>query len=362
MTIDPNSSRFYADIHQLQQLKAPGNINSKQSLEQVAKEFESIYLKMMLDSMRAAEKLWAEDNPFHSKEASFYRDMLDSQLSQDIAQSKSIGLADVIVQQLSPYVDQDETEKAPANGMQQALIQMNASHVTDTPVHSSEVKVSLEQGAPRVPVDFKSIPMAKPTPVYESSWKGNPDLFIQKLMPVAEKAAKTLGVDPKLLIAQSALETGWGKSLGQSSENNLFGIKANSQWQGKQNQASTQEYIQGRWLRVEENFRAYDDIEASFQDYVGLIQNSSRYREAVASAEQPQQYLLALQKAGYATDPEYAEKVMAVYTSQRMQTVSEQAVSQQQAMPEQKRTEVAHFDSRISEPHIAAQDPRLNIW
>ncbi|MDT4794101.1 flagellar rod assembly protein/muramidase FlgJ [compost metagenome] len=137
--------------------------------------------------------------------------------------------------------------------------------------------------------------------------------FIETLLPMAEKAAERIGVDPRYLVAQAALETGWGKSIIRegdgSSSHNLFGIKAHKSWDGDSARVLTTEYKGGKAVKEAASFRSYNSFEQSFHDYVSFLQNNDRYQEALDSADQPEQFVRELQKAGYATDPQYARKI-----------------------------------------------------
>ncbi len=138
-----------------------------------------------------------------------------------------------------------------------------------------------------------------------------------------KKAAATLGVDPKAIISQAAVETGWGQYVihdgSGKATNNLFGIKANHHWQGKQAVVDTIEFDAGVPSRQKAAFRAYDSIGEALDDYVKFLSTQSRYQNAVTSGEDAARYAESLQQAGYATDPAYAEKIMSVYHSDRMQ-------------------------------------------
>ena len=139
------------------------------------------------------------------------------------------------------------------------------------------------------------------------------DDFISTMLPMAERAAKRIGVDPRYLVAQAALETGWGKKMiaqrDGSSSHNLFGIKTGSSWKGDSARATTTEFEKGREVKEVASFRAYNSFEQSFQDYVSFLQNNDRYQGALDSAARPEQFMKELQRAGYATDPHYARKV-----------------------------------------------------
>ena len=139
------------------------------------------------------------------------------------------------------------------------------------------------------------------------------DEFVATMLPMAKAAAARIGVDPKYLVAQAALETGWGKSVMRaedgSSSHNLFGIKATGDWKGKVTEAVTTEYVNGKAQRKVEKFRAYDSYADSFKDYAQLITNNKRYEKVLASAGDASTFAQGLQKAGYATDPNYAAKL-----------------------------------------------------
>ncbi|WP_439134338.1 flagellar assembly peptidoglycan hydrolase FlgJ, partial [Pseudomaricurvus sp.] len=140
--------------------------------------------------------------------------------------------------------------------------------------------------------------------------------FKEHLLLLARKAAEALGVHGEVLLSQAALETGWGKHLikdesGQNSYN-LFGIKADSSWQGDKAVVSTLEYRDGVPVRERASFRAYSSFAESFQDYVSFIKNNSRYQEALKAASDAVEYVKGLQQAGYATDPKYADKIIGI--------------------------------------------------
>jgi flagellar protein FlgJ len=141
--------------------------------------------------------------------------------------------------------------------------------------------------------------------------------FIEQLYPAAQNAAQQLGIDPKALLAQAAIETGWGKHMihntsGQNTHN-LFGIKADRRWQGDRAMVDTIEFEQGVAATKKASFRVYDSFAESMQDYVGFVKQNPRYEEAVKQIQSPQTYFSELQKAGYATDPQYANKVISVF-------------------------------------------------
>ncbi|WP_248802268.1 flagellar assembly peptidoglycan hydrolase FlgJ [Pseudomonas sp. MWU13-2100] len=141
----------------------------------------------------------------------------------------------------------------------------------------------------------------------------SPDEFVATMLPMAEQAARRIGVDPRYLVAQAALETGWGKSVMRqqdgSSSHNLFGIKAGSSWQGPQARAITSEFKNGQMVKETADFRSYASYQDSFHDLVTMLQSNNRYQDVLKSADKPEQFVRELQKAGYATDPDYASKI-----------------------------------------------------
>jgi flagellar protein FlgJ len=146
--------------------------------------------------------------------------------------------------------------------------------------------------------------------------------FVATMLPLAEEAAQKIGVDARYLVAQAALETGWGKSIIRqsdgSSSHNLFGIKAHGGWEGDSARVLTTEYKGGEAVKESASFRAYDSYQQSFNDYVSFLQGNGRYQEALAAADNPERFVRELQEAGYATDPQYARKIAQI--ARQMQT------------------------------------------
>lgn len=152
------------------------------------------------------------------------------------------------------------------------------------------------------------IPLAPAKKAFSSA-----DEFVNTMMPMAKEAADRIGVDPRYLVAQAALETGWGKSVMRaqdgSSSHNLFGIKAGSSWTGDSARAITSEFRNGEMVKETAEFRSYASYKDSFHDLVTLLQTNNRYQDVVKSADNPEQFVRELQEAGYATDPGYARKI-----------------------------------------------------
>lgn len=280
---------LYTDLNALKNMDKGDN--SPEAMRAVAQQFESIFVKMMLDSMRDANAAFSEGNYLNSSETEFYQDMMDNQLSVTLARGKGVGLADIIYRQLARY----STAREEVGEIDQSALQRKATAIEP---HENPIKTSAQSNQ------------------FEPK---SPQEFIESLMPIATKVGKAMGVDPKALIAQSALETGWGKFISRDgtgrSSNNLFNIKADQRWSGDTVTVSTLEYRDGVAVQERAQFRAYASVEDSFSDYLRFISNSPRYQEALDRGGDAEQYVAALHKAGYATDPEYAKKIGGILSS-----------------------------------------------
>ena len=278
-----DSAAVYTDFSGLAALRGKAQNNSPEALEEVARQFEALFVQMMLKSMRDATP---ESGLFDSNQMEFYQEQYDKQLSIHLAQERGIGLAETLVRQMR------------AQGVASLTPEQRARENFDLP--------------PR-PTRADTPPAESP----ESDWlPGSPAEFVRDLWPHAEKAASKLGVASEVLIAQAALETGWGQKVihradGRSSFN-LFGIKAGAGWTDDKATVSTLEYVDGIPERRQAAFRAYDSVADSFEDYVAFLQDNPRYREALQNVADGEAFLEALQQAGYATDPAYADKIGAV--------------------------------------------------
>lgn len=296
----------YHDINSLQQIRQTAGQDEQQALRQAAEQFEAIFMNMLLKSMREANAHFEADGMMHSETTRFYRDMHDNQLASDLAQQGSLGLADLIVQQLDPAAVANQPKPlAPGELMMPQPIQRAVRQAAMSPA-SASMQPAAET--------------AKTDSLQESRWQvSSPSDFVARLMPAAREAASALGLDPLALVAQAALETGWGQHMIRTADGensfNLFGIKASRGWQGDTAVVDTLEYRQGVAQKEKARFRAYASPEQSLQDYVQFIRNSARYQDALKVASDSVAYFRKLQAAGYATDPNYAEKIKSVLNS-----------------------------------------------
>lgn len=335
---DPSTTKLFTDLAQLNSLKQKAGNEGDKALREVAQQFEQMFMNMMLQSMRQANQSFAKDSPFNSSETQFFQDMLDQQVTLDLAtKGKGIGLADVIVRQLSQNIKSevdtvsDQVSDLSAKNQFQTQDMLRRAYDAAANVAASAVlsnAVELPQGAEKADAVAKLQTDIDSALSKFSAEIENADLpdrfespkeFVEKLMPIAERIAPELGVDPRVLLAQSALETGWGKYVttdqasGRSSYN-LFNIKADSRWGGDSVAVQTLEYREGIPAPERASFRAYDSYADSFRDYVTFLKGSSRYQLALEQAGDPASYLRELQDAGYATDPEYAAKIESIFS------------------------------------------------
>ncbi len=290
---------IYTDFSSLAELRAKAatatGAQKTQVTRQVAKQFEALFLQMMLKSMRNASPATASDG---NQQTRFYQGMFDKQIALDLSNRASggIGLAAMMERQLATNANSRAKNNVPLKPLSFYVTTMGQRNTTQPFVQRVKSAQSVQR-------DETISPQAQAQ-------------FIQSLWPHANQAAAKIGVKPEVLIAQSALETGWGQKMVTditgTSANNLFGIKADSRWQGKRAFISTLEYRDGIAKKERASFRAYGSIKDSFDDYARLLKNSPRYQSAIDHAGNTTVFLQKLQQAGYSTDPVYAEKIQAI--------------------------------------------------
>jgi len=296
----------------LDHLKLSAKQNSPDALKKVAKQFEALFMNMMTKSMRSGTGEGALDN----SETRLYTELLDQQYSQTISAGKGLGLADALVQQLTRN--------------QVSPLEAAATPNIPLPIHADlapkAFKLSLPGSAqtplpitPNNQVTIKPLSAspnsAPPSSAPPSAAPSSPKEFVERFLPHAQAAGRELGVNPQAILAQAALESGWGKHqiklADGSPSHNLFGIKASSNWHGKVAEVRTTEFVNGVAQKKVERFRAYDSDKAAFRDYAGLLKSAPRYH-AVLNTGKTADFAQGLQKAGYATDPNYAAKIARV--------------------------------------------------
>jgi flagellar protein FlgJ len=255
------------DFRQFAALRRGAEANDPNTLREVARQFESIFTKMMLDSMRSAT---FGDPMFGSDQVDMYQGMMDDQLAVQLSQGRGLGLADMLIRQLG--------------------------------------RGGAGAGA-AVPVKDESGAAGSASPEQQRK-------FIDEVMPHATAAAHKLGVDARAIVAQAALETGWGTSKPADAggdSHNFFGIKAGAGWRGPSVAADTTEYVAGEAGTERARFRAYGSLAENLDDYVRVIRDNPRYADALGTGSDVRAFATALQRGGYATDPEYANKLVATF-------------------------------------------------
>ncbi len=288
----------YTDLSRFSAIRAQAGRDADGAMHDVASEFEAMFIQMMLKAARDASDI---DSTFDSQEVRFYREMFDNQVALQMAREGRLGFAALLQRQI-PHKD--------------------AQNNADIELKLPERKIFPET-APYRPVPE---PDTSDEVVDIATWqaqitnRGLADRergFAASLLTHAKRAADRLGTTPEVLLAQAALETGWGKHVMRrtdgASSHNLFGIKADRSWSGDTVTRRTLEYFDGKPVRVNAAFRAYDSFGAAFDDYAAFIEGNPRYRAALTQAGDPRAYAHALQSAGYATDPRYAQKIVQIH-------------------------------------------------
>ncbi len=272
----------------LEDLRLKAQKDPKTAVREAAKQFETLFTQQLLKSMR--ESTMNADG-MDNEGSKMGKEMLDSQWAQKIAGQPG-GLSDVIARQL-------ERQMGVAPG--------SIPGVSPKPDVANPMPVDPLQPGPAVALPQKAAAS-----------------FVNAHQDAAAAAEKETGIPATFMIAQAAHETGWGrkeiKNADGSTSHNLFGIKAGANWKGATTDVTTTEYIGGKAHKVTQTFRAYSSYAESFQDYASTMKNSPRYAAVVAAGNDANGFARGLQKAGYATDPAYAEKLAKViHTAQRVQ-------------------------------------------
>lgn len=312
-----NDVKVYTDVQSLERLRYQSNKNPNEAKKEVAQQFEAMLMQIVLRSMREANKAISSDL-FGSDQMDFYQDIFDKQLSL-LTSNSSTGFAHIV----ETNIDQ-----------QYGLAQNSASAIPETkPNH--ELKNEAENIKPLFQLHkdtsvanstvISKYEKAPPQPHKESIFN-SPEEFVKTLWTSAKTAAKAIGVDPKLLLAQAALETNWGKKIlphgKENSSFNLFNIKADHSWKNQTTTMDTLEQKDGVLSKVKSSFRSYESFVDSFKDYVQFLKQNGRYNDALKKANDPHQFIHALQSAGYATDTNYADKIMKIFSSNNFKSLT----------------------------------------
>lgn len=267
------SGRLAVDAQSVDKLRLQARKDPDQALKAAARQFEALFMNMLLKSMREAAP---QDGPLNSEQTRLYTSLLDQQLAQNLS-AKGIGLADIMIRQLAHTVAPDVTRPAAA--------------------------------APA--------PAANPAPAPQSGAFIPPAArdFVNKVGAYAREASQAIGIPAHFVVAQAALESGWGRHEIRRADGNqsfnLFGIKAGRNWSGPVVETVTTEYVNGTPQKTVEKFRVYGSYAEAFRDYGNLLRGNPRYA-AVLNQQDAAGFARGLQQAGYATDPGYADKLMRI--------------------------------------------------
>ena len=340
-----------------EQSRAGDGEAKKAALTEAAQQFEAIFMKMLLSSMRKAQEVLESDSPFNSESTKFYRDMHDQQMAVEISSNGSLGLTDLIVRQLggddgtfkpssvlrndgnlkvtdSASSTLDKTSETNKGNQHNSLIEKmladknqikpdidipfagnyQSQHIVSNQMNSAASQFIIRDVDKRTnKVNGQSESVNNSTALSSNNFD-EPKDFVTALIEPAQKVQKTLGVPFEVVIAQAALETGWGQKMIKDqdggSSNNLFNIKADSRWAGDTITKDTLEFEQGAMIKKSEPFRTYQSLTDSVDDYINFLSTSERYQDALQDSGNVEHFLQGLQKAGYATDPQYADKIL----------------------------------------------------
>lgn len=312
------NAQIYGDFAGLEALKSAARDHDPGAIRQVARAFESLFARMLIKSMRDAI---GPDPIFGSDQEQAYQQMYDDQLSMELTRGHGLGLADMLIRQLQRRGDIPATGGTSADASGSGASAGSGSAVSaGSLVGTGSAAGAISSAGAASPVDAapsaNAASSAGTASTSSAASASDREAFVRKLWPQACEAARQLGVAPQSLLAQAALETHWGCAIpedtsGRSSDN-LFGMKATGGWQGADVTAATHEVVGGATRATAAQFRAYGSTAQSFEDYVALLRSDPRYSGALGTGTDVQAFASALQRGGYATDPDYARKVTAV--------------------------------------------------
>jgi flagellar protein FlgJ len=289
-----------------------------------AQQFDAVFTQMMLKSMRDATP---QDGPFDSHDSATFTSMMDQQLSQQLSQQmsqKGIGVADAMLKQLMRNQGMQVSGPNGAGGagglagMANALGGGSGGDEGQTAALNALAKAygNAQANGQLAMGKGYSANSALTPPLKGDGSSPKVDAFVDKLAAPAQAASAATGIPARFIIGQAALESGWGKreikNSDGSTSHNIFGIKATKDWTGKTVSAVTTEYVNGQPKKVVERFRAYDSYEHALTDYASVLKNNPRYAPVVEASRDAAGFAHGMQKAGYATDPQYAKKLISI--------------------------------------------------
>lgn len=337
------SGALAVDAQSVGKLRVQARQDPEQALKGAARQFEALFMNMLLKSMREATP---QDGPFNSEQTRLYTSLLDQQLAQNLS-AKGIGLADIMVRQLSRSAAPDvRPTSAPAAALPGNTAPAPGVPPKTTPPHSwfdgkqirpaaslpdqrstqnlssKKIDSMIRQLARAVVPDGPQPPAVAPAPAADLTARQGSSLvppvardFVNKVWAYAREASQAIGIPTHFVVAQAALESGWGRHEIRRADGNqsfnLFGIKAGRNWSGPVVETVTTEHVNGTSQKTVEKFRAYGSYAEAFRDYGNLLRGNPRYA-AVLDQQDATGFARGLQQAGYATDPMYADKLMRI--------------------------------------------------
>ncbi|MBU9620311.1 flagellar assembly peptidoglycan hydrolase FlgJ [Burkholderia multivorans] len=306
------TQRFALDVQGFDALRAQAKQSPQGGAKAVAGQFDAMFTQMMLKSMRDATP---EGGLFDSHTSKMYTSMLDQQLAQQMS-SRGIGVADALMKQLMRNAGQGAGAGAAADlgagfgaaGNEGSLAAMSAMANAYANAAANNGGLSRARGY--------SAGSALTPPVKGATGAPDADAFVDRLAGPAQAASAATGIPARFIVGQAALESGWGKreirAADGSTSYNVFGIKATRGWTGRTVSALTTEYVNGTPRRVVAKFRAYDSYEHAMTDYANLLKSNPRYAGVLSASRSVEGFAQGMQKAGYATDPNYAKKLISI--------------------------------------------------
>jgi len=311
------TNRFALDVQGFDAMRAAANASPQQGVKMAAKQFDAVFTQMMLKSMRDATP---DDSPLDSSDSKQFTSMLDQQLSQQMS-NKGIGVANAMIKQLMRSMGGADGANGAsgAGGVAGAISGLSGSDANEGNLAmlnalgraygNAAANGSLANGT-----GYSG--NSALTPPIKGNGDASVEAFVDKLANAAQQAASTTGIPARFILGQAALESGWGKreikNADGSTSHNVFGIKATKGWKGRTVTALTTEYVNGEAHHVTAKFRAYDSYEHAMTDYANLLKNNPRYAGVLSASRSAEGFAHGMQKAGYATDPNYAKKLISI--------------------------------------------------
>ena len=330
-------SRLAIDAQGLGALRVQARNSPDAALEKVATQFEALFLQMLLKSMRDSVP---QDGMFDNEATRTYVGMLDQQFAAGLSGKGKLGLSDILVKQLQRA--SAAAIEPGAEAIEPGAAALEPGAAVSAPARPAAAPSVIPAGGATAPTPFNPFNSFNAKGAYPPGPAigtidnigpiGTGDLslkhsaasprvreFLERVGPQAQAASRETGIPARFIVAQAALESGWGRNEIRGADGaqsyNLFGIKAGRGWNGRTAESATTEYVNGEAVKITEKFRAYESYAEAFSDYARLLRSSGRYQGVLAGGDDPLKFARGLQQGGYATDPQYADKIARVINS-----------------------------------------------